>query len=253
MRLTYYRDLILVLTQKEMQVRYKNTFLGYLWSVAQPLALAFVFFVAFKVVMRINVPNYTLFLITALFPWQWFSNSVTSANGVFIGNASIIKKINFPRYSLVIANICQDSIHFFLAIPALLIFMLYYRIWPHWSWFYGIPVLFVIQFITTFGLSLIVASLNLFFRDLERLTSIFVMLLFYCTPIIYPADMIPEKFRCFLNFNPVAPLMVNWRNLFLEGHMDVFYMLISLLYGLGFMSLGVFIYKKLSYRFAEVL
>lgn len=77
--LQYYKDLIVVLTQKELKVRYKRSFPGYLWSIANPLALAVVFYVAFKVVMRIQIENYTLFLISGLFPWQWFSNSVSSS------------------------------------------------------------------------------------------------------------------------------------------------------------------------------
>ena len=87
-----YRDLILVLTAKEIKVRYKNNVLGYLWSIANPLAFALVFFVAFKIFLKWDIKDYVLFLIAGLFPWQWFANSVGVSCGVFIGNASIIKK-----------------------------------------------------------------------------------------------------------------------------------------------------------------
>ncbi len=80
-----YKDLIFVLTQKEMKLRYKNNVLGYLWSIAHPLAFATVFYIAFKVFMRIKMENYQLFLITGLFPWQWFSNVVTSSTMMFLG------------------------------------------------------------------------------------------------------------------------------------------------------------------------
>jgi len=86
MNLQHYIDLLIVLTQKEMKVRYKSSFLGYIWSIANPLAFAFVFFIAFKVVMKIKMENYTLFLITGLFPWQWFSNSVSLSPTIFLGN-----------------------------------------------------------------------------------------------------------------------------------------------------------------------
>lgn len=246
-------DLIIVLTQKEMKVRYKSSFLGYLWSIAHPLTFAFVFFIAFKMVMRIAMENYTLFLIAGLFPWQWFSNSVSLSPMVFLSNASIIKKVNFPRNIIPFTIVLQDMIHFILSIPVIILFLFIYRKSPFLSWFYGIPLLMVIQFLMTFGVSLIVSSVNLFFRDLERLTSIFVTLFFYFTPIIYPETMIPETYKPFINLNPLAPLVVSWRNLFLKGTLEPFYLLISFLYAILIFALGYQVYRKLSWRFAEIL
>src|SRR4030042_5443535 len=96
-RLKYYRDLIVILTQKEVKVRYKSTVFGYVWSIAHPLAFAFVFFMAFKVVMRIQMEGYAVFLIAGLFPWQWFSNSINASPTIFLHNSSLIKKVNLPR------------------------------------------------------------------------------------------------------------------------------------------------------------
>ena len=249
----HYIDLITVLTQKEMKIRYKSSFLGYVWSILNPLAFACIFFVIFKVVMRIQMENYTLFLITGLFPWQWFSNSVNMSPGVFLGNASIIKKINFPRNVTLLAVVLQDLIHFVLAIPVIVFFMSVYQKQPSFSWFLGIPLLLGIQLFMIYGITLAISSLNLFFRDLERLTSIFTMFLFYLTPIIYPADMIPAKYRYLIDLNPIAPLMISWRNLFLEGTLKVELLTISLAYSIVAYIAGYFIYKKLSWRFAEVL
>jgi lipopolysaccharide transport system permease protein len=252
-RLRYLFDLILVLTQKEMKVRYKSSFLGYIWSIAQPLAFAFVFFVAFKVVMRIQMENYTLFLIAGLFPWQWFANSVNAAPMVFLTNASIIKKVNFPRNVTLIAVVLQDMIHFALSIPVLVFFMLIYSELPTLSWLYGIPVLLAMQFMMVYGLSLVISSINLFFRDLERLVIIFTTFIFYFTPIIYPASMIPDKYKPLMNFNPLAPLMTSWRNLFLNGVLDPTSLAISFAYSaIAFMA-GYMVYKRFSWKFAEVL
>ena len=88
----YIIDLITILTAKEMKIRYKNNVLGYFWSVLQPLSFAIVYFIAFKIVMRIEMENYTLFLITGMFPWQWFFNSMNESSRLFISNQSIIKK-----------------------------------------------------------------------------------------------------------------------------------------------------------------
>ncbi|MCJ7747978.1 MAG: ABC transporter permease, partial [Desulfobacterales bacterium] len=144
-------DLIVVLTQKEMKVRYKSSFLGYLWSIAHPLAFALVFFIAFKIVMKIQMEDYSLFLIAGLFPWQWFSNSVNASPMVFLSNASIIKKVNFPRDIIPFAIVLQDMIHFILSIPVIVLFLFIYQKSPSLSWFYGIPLLMVIQFLMTLG------------------------------------------------------------------------------------------------------
>jgi len=253
MNIHHYIDLLIVLTQKEMKVRYKSSFLGYIWSIANPLAFAFVFFIAFKVVMKIKMENYTLFLITGLFPWQWFSNSVSLSPTIFLGNFSIIKKVNFPRNTIPAAIVLQDTIHFILSIPVIILFMLIYHQFPSLSWLYGIPILLFIQFLMIYGISLMISSINLFFRDLERLVIIFMTFIFYFTPIIYPETMIPEKYKHLINFNPLAPLMISWRNLFLKGTLNSESVLISLIYSTIAFILGYQIYKKLSWKFAEVL
>jgi lipopolysaccharide transport system permease protein len=250
----HYLDLITVLTQKEIKVRYKSSFFGYLWSIGHPLAFAFVFFLAFKIVMKIQMENYVLFLIAGLFPWQWFSNSVNASPTVFLGNASIIKKVNFPRNTLPFVTVLQDMIHFILSIPVIVLFLLLYQKSPSLSWIYGIPLLLGIQFFLTYGVSLLVSSINLFFRDLERLTGIFVMLLFYFTPVIYPEAMIPEKYKHFLiNLNPLSSLMINWRNLFLNGTLEPSSLMISFVYSAVAFMIGYSVYRKLSFKFAEAL
>jgi lipopolysaccharide transport system permease protein len=249
----HYLDLITVFTQKEIKVRYKSSILGYLWSIGHPLAFAFVFFIAFKVVMRIQMEDYALFLITGLFPWQWFANSVNVSPMIFLGNASIIKKVNFPRNIIPFTAVLQDMIHFVLSIPVIVLFMIIYHKSPGLSWLYGIPLLLGIQFLMTYGISLMVSSINLFFRDLERLTGIFITLLFYFTPVIYPETMIPEKYKPFISLNPVAPLMISWRNLFLNSELELTSLVASLTYSVFAFMAGYLVYKKLSWKFAEVL
>jgi len=252
-KIQYYLDLIIVLTQKEIKVRYKSSFLGYLWSIGHPLALAFVFFLAFKIVMKVEIENYSLFLIAGLFPWQWFSNSVNSSPSVFLQNGSIIKKVNFPRNIIPLTIILQEMFHFLLSIPVIILFLFMYHKSPSFSWLYGLPILVSIQFLMIFGISLMISSANLFFRDLERLTSIFLTLLFYFTPIIYPETMVPQEYKTLINLNPLAPLMVSWRKLFLNGTLEIFDVGISLVYALVALVLGYQVYRKLSWRFAEIL
>lgn len=249
----HYIDIILVLIQKDLKVRYKNTVFGYLWSIGHPLAFAMVFYIAFKIVVRIQVEDYVLFLITGLFPWQWFSNSVGAAPMIFLANTSIIKKINFPRELLPITLILQDMIHFLFSIPVIVLFLFLYGKSPSFSWLYGIPILLVSQFLMMCGICLVIASTNLFFRDLERLTTITLMLLFYFTPIFYPESMVPEKFQHFLALNPLSHLIINWRNIFLYGRIDFIFLSISVAYSFASFAVGYIVYRKLFWRFAEVI
>lgn len=249
----YYKDLIFVLTQKEIKIKYKSSIFGYLWSIGHPLAFAFVFFIAFKVVMKIQMEGYALFLIAGLFPWQWFANSVNFSPAIFLSNSPIIKKINFPRHILPLVTVFQDMIHFILSIPVIILFLFIYHKSPSLSWLYGIPILLIIQLLMIYGISLAVSSINLFFRDLERLTSIFTSMLFYFTPVIYPETMIPERFRHLVNLNPLAPLMTSWRNLFLTGTFDTSGLMISFVYSIAAFVIGYLVYRKLSWKFAEVI
>ncbi len=246
-------DLIVVLTQKDLKVRYKSSYLGYLWSIAHPLALAFVFVIAFKYVMRIQMENYALFLIMGLFPWQWFANSITLPTGAFLANAPIIKKVNFPRSIIPFSLVLQDMIHFLLSIPVILFFMFLYHKTPGWCWLYAIPILLVIQFCFCYGIALAVASINLFFRDLERLMTLLSTLLFYFTPVLFPITMVPEGLQRWVRLNPLTPLMLSWRNLFLNNQVEWSNILLAAGYAGVVLLAGYAVYRKLSWKFAEVI
>ena len=248
-----YRDLLYVLVEKEMQVRYQNKGLGYLWSVANPLANAFVFYVAFKIMMRVNVEDYTLVLMAGIFPWQLFSNSVNSAPRIFVGNASLIKKVRFPRNILPLSMILNNFIHFLLSVPVIVVLLLFFGESVPWNWIYGIPLLSIATLIMAYGISVLLGTLNLFFRDLERLTAIIMQFAFYLTPIVYTEDMIPEAYKYLIYFSPIAPLMISWRRMFLYGTMDFSYLLTSFGYGLLFLAIGQWVYNKLSWKFGEVI
>lgn len=252
-KLRYVVDLVFELTKKEIKVRYKNSFLGYIWSILSPLSLATVFFVAFKIVIRINIENYVLFLISGLFAWQWFSNSLTASVVNFLNNVSLIKKVKFPKEVLIYSTVLNDMFHFLLSVPVIIIFLFIYKKMPNVNWLIGMPLLLLLQFFLISGFCLTVASINLFFRDLERLIIVFLNLLFYCTPVIYSETMVPEKYKIYLYLNPVAPLIISYRNLFLLGDINWNHIILLLCWSVVIYSIGYAIYKKLEWRFAEVL
>jgi lipopolysaccharide transport system permease protein len=248
-----YRDILIVLLQKELKVRYNNKLLGYLWSIANPLASAFVYFIAFKILMRIQVEDYPLVLISGIFPWQWMSNAIGSSPNVFVGNSSIIKKVNFPRNIVPLCMVSNHMIHFLASIPVIILFLAIYGQAPSPTWLIGMPLLMVAHFAMAYGIALTLASINLFFRDLERLTGIVLNFTFYLTPILYPVDLIPERVRHLIVLNPFAPLVIAWREMFLFGTLNFPYILVSFGYGVLFMAIGTLVYRRLSWKFAEVL
>lgn len=252
-KLIYYKDLILTLTKKEVKVKYKSSIFGYLWSVLNPLSMALVYLFAFKIVLKIPIENFTLYIITGLFPWQWFVNSVASSSVSLLANAPLIKKVNFPRYIIPLSNVLNDAFHFILSLPVILGFAIFYKVYPTIEWIYGIPLTMLAQFLITYGFALMVSSINLFFRDLERLVNIFLNILFYATPIIYTSDLIPSEFKDYIILNPMYSVIELWHLLFIKGLFDWNLFFVSFIYGTIIFFIGFFIFKKLSWRFAEVL
>lgn len=252
-RLIYYRDLLAVLVAKEFKVRYKSTVIGYAWSLMHPLAFALVFFVLFRIVMRFDIEAYSLFLIAGLFPWHWVSNSITSANFAFLGNSSLIKKVRFNRATLVLAGVLNELVHFAISIPVILGFMLYYHRLPTLDWLWWLPALIAIQLLMTFGLALLIATINLFFRDLERLSTIIMHLLFYVTPVIYPYQKLPAAYRWLLYVDPFSPLVLCWQGLFYRGTVPLDFAAIATVWGIVCCAFGYQVYRALVWRFAEIV
>jgi lipopolysaccharide transport system permease protein len=249
----YLFDLAVVITEKELKVRYKSSFFGYLWSIANPLLFAMIYFFIFKLIMRVQIPNYTVFLITGLFPWQWFASATTNSLFSFIANAQIIKKTVFPRSVIPLSNVLMECLHFICTIPVIVIFLFVYDMRPTINWLWGIPLIGLGQMLMTFGIALMLSTLNLFFRDLERFVTLGIMLMFYCTPILYSSDMIPEKYHWLVSYNPMANMVVSWRELFMNGVVNYLEISYLYVYGIVFLLIGSWIFNKLKYRFAEIL
>lgn len=236
-----------------MKSRYKNSALGYLWSVANPLLFAVIYYVVFGQIMKVPIENYAAFLIAGLMPWQWLANSVIAAPHVFLANATLIKKVRFPRHVLVVSYVLNEGIHFMLSIPVIAGLLLANGIRPSWTWLAGIPVLLVAEFLIVYGIAITLASLNLFFRDLERLTALFITLLFFLTPITYSGEMAPASYRTFLYANPVALLIESWRELFIHGQFSWLVVGSCYLSALGTLLVGTVVYWRMSPKFAEVV
>lgn len=252
-KLHYYLELLIVLIGKELKIRYKNTVFGYLWSVASPLAFALTFYVVFSHTMRLDMENYLVFLLAGMFPWQYFNNSVNQSPWVFLGNASLIKKVTFPRVMLALAMMGNNAIHFLLALPVLLVFLWMGNIVFHWQNILWLFILFFNQSLIVFGAVLFLGTTNLFFRDMENLTQVLMNLLFYLTPVLYPIKVIPQEYRLLLSLNPMSQVIELWHQLFLQNQVDYHLLLTSFSYNLLICIVGYWCYRSMEKRFAEVV
>ena len=256
-RLEYGRDLISVLIAKELRVRYRNTVLGYAWSVLHPLLFVVVYYLVFKVGLRFLTENYALFLISVIFAWQWFANSVNSSCNTFISNADLIKRVPLPQHLLVLAMVLNNMIHFVLAIPIVVLFMLFFDYYPSFNWFWAMPLLLFIQFLLIYGFCLILAIYNLYLRDLERLTTIFTMALFFISPVIFELDVvlknIPSEYHWLVHLNPMAGLIAAWRSLFMKGIVPLDLLISPLCYATVAALVGWAAYKKYHRSFSELV
>lgn len=246
-------ELLYLLTRRDLKLRYQDTALGFLWSMAKPLALGAVLYVAMQKIVRIQVEDYHLVLLSGLFPWVWFQSSVFLATGSFAGNGALIKKVRFPKFVLPFSVILNNGVHFLLAILILLLFLLVDGKAPTAIWLVGVPFLIAIQLGLLLGTVLFLASIDVYFRDLEHLIEVFLTLLFYSTPILYPLSRVPEDWRWVALINPLASLIEGWRDVFLRNQFPGLDIWPALVASLGVLLLGWAAFRRLEPGFVDVL
>ena len=227
--------------------------LGLAWSLMKPLALGAVLFVALKQFVRIEVDDYHLVLLTALFPWVWFQTSVLLATPSFASNGALLKKVPFPRVVLPFSTILNNGVHFLLTVPVLIILLGVSGRHPNATWLVGIPVLAAVQLALLMGVILVVASVDVFFRDLEHLIEVFLNLLFYVTPILYPLSLVPDRWQPVLQINPLTSLIEAWRELFMNNTLPGVELWPALVFTLGAAALGSVVFQRLEPGFADAL
>lgn len=249
----WFIDLITVLTRKLLTVRYQSSVLGYLWSVLNPLCFAFIYFIVFSLYMRFGIENYIIVLLSALFPWQWIANTMGESPHTFISNKQLVKKVAFPRWAIPLVDCLQNLIHFAITIPVFLVFKVFHDMYPAVCWLYGIPLLILLNGMLLYGASLFIGTVNVFFRDLGNLVIVIIQMAFFATPIIYTIAKIPEKYTKFLYYNPFAPIIICWRSLLLDNELNWYWISIAALYSSIAMIVGLIMYNKMQYKFAEVL
>ena len=246
-----YRELLKTNVQKEIRGKYKGSFLGVLWSFLNPLLMVLVYALVFPYIMRTNVDNYLVYLITGVIPWNFFTTCITTGcNCVWI-NGGIIKKVYFPREILPISVVAAGLINFLISCVIIVLFVLFggigFSIQLLW-----LPLIAIIQSALSLGLLFILSAINVYVRDIEYLVGFLLNLLFYATPILYTADMFPESIRLVLYLNPMTTIIESYRNIFYYQQSPSLTSLM-IVFAVSFMILiiGYLIFKKLERGFAE--
>jgi ABC-2 type transport system permease protein len=188
-----YRELLLGLTRKELKVKYKNSILGFLWSMLNPATSLLVFYVVFQLILRNGIPYFAIYLISGILVWNLFSNALAQACGSVVNNGPIVKKVAFPREILALSSVGANLIHFFLQSVVLLIFLGVFRRGPAVAYLpLLIPALLALLLLTA-SLGLLLAAVNVKLRDTTHLTDIALQVWFWATPIVYQYRLVRDK------------------------------------------------------------
>jgi lipopolysaccharide transport system permease protein len=260
-QLLRYRGLIQSLVARELKARYRGSVLGFFWSFINPLLLLLIYSFVFAVVLPGTHPKeiepYALFMFCGILPWTWFSSSLSESANVLIGHGNLIKKVLFPAEILPIVTVLANMVHFFLGLPILVGFLIYY--WrpitlTELIWF---PVVVLVQALFTTALALILSALTVHFRDIKDLLANLLTFWFFATPIIYPMTQATAAAgglaKNVLDLNPMTHIVISYQEiLFYPGDFGHKYWLLAL----GGASvvlflIGYFLFDRLRDSFAE--
>lgn len=249
-----YRQMISGLVRRELRGRYKGSGLGFLWTFINPLLQLTVYTIVFSVIMRAGIEKYYLFLFVALIPWIFFSTSVAGGCSCILNHKDMVTKIYFPREVLPIAHVTTGLVNMLYSFVVVFTVVLLSRVSLSFRALLYLPVIIVIEYILCLGLSLIVSSLTVFFRDLEHFLGIIIMAWQFLTPVMYSVEQVPEKIRPIFQLNPMTAVIVAYRDILFYGYVpEVQTLIIAVVWGIVSVVVGCMVFGKLQKRFAEVL
>jgi len=245
-------DVIWILVKKDFKIRYRNSLLGFVWSLLNPLSMMVILTLVFSFLLKSGIQDFSVFLLSALLPWRFFSIGTMQATGSISGNPSLVKKIYLPRQILVLANNLASFFSFLMEFVVLLPIMmaLGMKLTPA---LLILPALMISEFLIVLGTSLALAALNVFYRDFYQIWEITLQLGFFLSPIFYEAKIIPERYLLYYSLNPVTRIIESTRKVLLYGVFpSAFDVAIPLLAAFVVLAIGYATFRRLEPRFAEV-
>jgi lipopolysaccharide transport system permease protein len=249
-----YRELLLVLATRDIKVRYKQTVLGAAWAILQPFMTMVVFTIFFGKLA--NMPSngypYPVFVYSALVPWTFFANAITSSSNSLVGSAHLISKVYFPRLIVPLSTVGVGILDFGIASSILLAMMLFYGV----GWSLNLlmaPTLLIAVVFVAVGVGTFLSALTVAYRDFRYVVPFMVQLWMFVTPVVYPASLVPMQWRWLLYLNPMAGLIENFRAVFLGSAFDFVGLTVSIVVAMVVFVIGVAYFERAERRFADII
>lgn len=249
-----YRELVYVLTARDVKVRYKQTVLGFAWAVIQPVTMMILFSIIFGRLAQIPSDGYPypIFVYAALLPWIFFANAIAAAGNSLVGSAHLVSKIYFPRLIIPLASIGAGLVDFAVSACVLLVLMAAYGV--GWSLKLLLtPLLLTGLVFTALGIGTFLSALTVAYRDFRHLIPFMIQLWLFATPVVYPASLVPSDWRWLLYLNPMTGMIEGFRSAFLDKPFDTTAIATSLVGSLVLFLVGVTYFAKVERRFADII
>ncbi len=250
-----FHELIYFLTWRDLKVRYKQTALGVIWAVLQPLLTMVVFTIFFGRLAKIpsdGVP-YPIFSYTALLPWQLFANGVTNSSNSLVNNSNLITKIYFPRLIMPMSSVAGGLADFFVSFLVLMGMMIYYGITPTWA-ILTLPFFILLATATSFSVGLWLSAINVKYRDVRYTVPFLTQIWLFLTPIAYPSSLVPEKWRFIYGLNPMAGVVEGFRWALLgKSNQDWHMISASVIIVIVLLIGGLIYFRRMERTFADII
>jgi ABC-type polysaccharide/polyol phosphate export permease len=256
------RELFYNLTLRELRSKYKRSFLGWAWSMINPLANVIVYTLVFKYFLKVRTPVghpsgltfYSLYLLCALLPWTFFVSSVTGSVNTLVGSGPLIKKTYFPRQLLPASNVAAALVSHFIEMGLLLIILVAFGNWRALVFTPVTLLIIAVMAMFSLGMALGLSALNVYFRDIEHFLGLLFLVWMYLTPIIYPITVIPHKYQQILKLNPMTDMSLCFRSVLYDGTWPSWLQLgYFAAWAVGFLVVGFWVFNRLESRLAEEL
>lgn len=204
-------DLILNLVRRDLKLKYRGSYIGLLWSMANPLLTLVIYTFVFKVIMHNTTPHYSMFMISGIIPWNFFAGTLTGSVAVIFENADLIKKVSNDRIIFVLSSVCFQGFIYLMNLLVIIVAMPIAHLPFTWSILFIIPGSIMV-FLFVLGLVLIACTVNVYFMDTRHLLDIVVMFWFWLTPIVYASSLIPSRYTWLMNLNPMSSILQLYRS-----------------------------------------
>lgn len=249
-----YRELLAFLVWRDIKIRYRQTLLGGLWAVLQPLIAMLILTLIFHRLAGVSSdgPPYPLFAFAGLAPWTFFSTAVSQSSNSLVSNQALISKVYFPRVFIPLGAIGALLLDLSLSLGLLFLLMLYYR-WPVSANLLWLPVFILAAVLAASGAGLILSAFNVSFRDVKYAVPFLIQMGIFVTPVIYPIRYIPGHWRILMGLNPMAGVVLGFRYALLGSPSPWPIVGLSLTVSLMIFVVGLLIFRRMERRFADII